>query len=108
MHINAIENTKKTVLAEVDRKEKDPIFKPAGSLKFKKPVIDEKAQNRKKYEKIMRKVEDKDVTDYIDEMKKVKDLQKVDDNYTIKFGLLKKAAVLLTNERGVEAKELLA
>ena len=110
--INAINNSKKTAMAEIDSKKPGAHFIPAGSLtsknvKAKKEGADPETK-RKRYEQLMRKVESKEVKDYIEEMKEINKRLDLDNKYVEKFGLFKKATVLLYNERDYEAKQYLA
>jgi hypothetical protein len=57
---------------------------------------------------MMERAEDQETKDYIEEMRKVKAEMKLDDNYFKKFGMLKKAAVLLFYERENEAMDEIA
>jgi len=57
---------------------------------------------------MMERAEDQETKDYIEEMRKVKAEMKLDDNYFKKFGMLKKAAVLLYYERENEAMDEIA
>jgi hypothetical protein len=65
-------------------------------------------ENKKKYLATMKKAEDPETTKYIDEMRDVKKSMNLDDNYFKKFGLLKKATVLLYYERVNEAMDEIA
>jgi hypothetical protein len=56
----------------------------------------------------MKKFEDKHTTEYIEEMRDLKKKLNIDDNYCKKFGMLKKAAVLLHYERENDALDEIA
>jgi hypothetical protein len=62
---------------------------------------------------MMKKAENKSTTDYINEMREMKKTLKeenldIDDQYFVKFGLLKKATVLLYYERVNDAFDEIA
>jgi len=56
----------------------------------------------------MKKAEGTETTTYIEEMRDLKKKMNLDDNYFKKFGMLKKAAVLLFYERENEALDEIA
>lgn len=121
--IAAIDSMKKglTATAETEAKLIKGAFKPPSTLsdctgchgcqycKFrqKNQVLSGDAQKalNDKYAKVMRKAEDKNTTTYIDEMRDLTKKLNLDDNYCKKFGMLKKAAVLLHYERENDALE---
>lgn len=69
---------------------------------------EELATKNKKYRAIMKKAEGTETTTYIEEMRDLKKKMNLDDNYFKKFGMLKKAAVLLFYERENEALDEIA
>ena len=110
--------------AETEAKNvKDP-FKPPNTLKSCRGCHDcayckfrldttpftaeaQKVENEKQ-KKYMKKAEDKNTTTYIDEMRDLKKKLNIDENYCKKFGILKKAAVLLHYERENDALDEIA
>lgn len=62
----------------------------------------------KKYQEQMKHHEDPEDVKIMKEMRDLKGKMKLDDNYFKKFGLLKKAAVLIYYERDNEAMDEIA
>lgn len=69
---------------------------------------EEQKKINEKYQAQMKKREDPETVKYVDEMRELKKKMSLDDNYFKKFGLLKKAAVLLYYERDNEAMDTIA
>jgi hypothetical protein len=79
-------------------------------FRTKKPILphDQQKTKNEKHQKYMKKFEDKHTTEYIEEMRDLKKKLNIDDNYCKKFGMLKKAAVLLHYERENDALDEIA
>lgn len=74
--------------------------------KLKTPE-EQKVLNEKNL-KMMKKFENKHTTEFVEEMRDLKKKLNIDDNYCKKFGMLKKAAVLLHYERENDAIDEIA
>ena len=106
--------------AETDEAAAKKPFRPANTFKdcsgcgkcqycnFLKNSAEEQRKLLEKYSKNIHQNEDKNMTTFIDEMRDLKKKLNLDDNYFKKFGMLKKAAVLLFYNRENDAFDEIA
>ena len=104
---------KKTIKGQVDSKKPLDPFMPTGPIKFKygdRITEEEVVVNpmKKKSFDAMQRAESKETLTYMKDMETIKKDLNLDDDYFVKFGLLKKASILSLYGRDKDAKKSIA
>lgn len=106
--INAAASIQKQIKQAVEHEKAQDAFIPGGPKIHYQPkgpgkTTEQKKTNHEKLRKLLKSVEDPNLTTYFTEMKDIQQKLNIDDNYCKKFGLLKKASVLSFYGRSNEA-----
>ena len=104
---------KKTIKGQVDSKKPLDPFVPTGPIKVNRSerIAEQEVEvnpMKKKSFDAMQRAESKETLNYMKEMETIKKELNLDDDYFVKFGLLKKASILSHYGRDKDAKKAIA
>ena len=104
---------KKTIKGQVDSKKPLDPFMPTEPIKVNRSerIAEQEVEvnpMKKKSFDAMQRAESKETLNYMKEMETIKKELNLDDDYFVKFGLLKKASILSHYGRDKDAKKAIA